>query len=304
MRVTLSNLLEYIVRLLSFSFPSVISWYKHLKVGILKRNAKNKVKWRPEAVLECLNREIPRSSDILLHSSMAGLGEGVSPFSVLKLFQQFCGAERTLLLPSHPVLKSGKDGVLEYDPERSPSSVGLIAEIARRQVSFERSKHPLSSVVAQGPSAHHYLLNNLNDLKPLPHGVYSPYARLAESDGYTVCFGVPFGSILTMTHVAEEILDDQHPVVGLFEELTIRIAEKGVWKDYCVRRRKEQLQANISMRNVRRDLVECGAVKCFVIDGRHLDIVSCRKVVEYMRQRALETGYPYMFVRLKNGKSG
>jgi len=304
MRATMSNLLEYIVRLFYFSCPAMISWYKHHNVGILKKNVKNQLKWRPEAVLECLNKEIPSSSDILLHSSMAGIGEGVSPFSVLKLFQQFCGADRTLLLPSHPVLKSGKDGVLEYDPERSPCSVGLIPEFARRKSSFERSKHPLSSVVAQGPSARFYLADNLNKHKPLPHGIYSPYARLAENDGFAVCFGVPFIKSLTMIHVAEETLDDKHPIPGLFEELTVRVAENGIWKDYCVRRRKEQFQPNISMQSVKRDLVACGAVKRFDIDGRHLDIASCRKVVEYMKKRALENGYPYMFMRLKSGKSG
>lgn len=301
MRIALSNLLEYAVRSLYFSCPPMVSWYKRCKVGILKRKIKDHMLWRPEAVLKCLNTEIPRLADILLHSSMAGIGEGVSPFNVLKLFEEFCGADRTLLLPSHPVLKDGREGFLEYDPKRSPSSVGLIPEIARRRSGFERSNHPLSSVVAKGPSAHFYLANNLNENKPLPHGIYSPYARLAEKNGYAVCFGVSYEHILTMTHVAEEILDDQHPVDDLFEELTIRVLESGEWKNYCVRKRREKFLPNLSMQSVKRDLVACGAVKRFVIDGRHLDIISCRKVVEYMNKRALATGYPYMFVRLKNG---
>jgi hypothetical protein len=130
MRKAISNLLEYTVTALYFSCPPMVSWDKRCKIGILRRKIKSHSLWRPEAVMKCLNREIPKSDDILFHSFTAGAGEGVSPFTVFKLFEKFCDADQTLLLPSHPVLKAGKEGHLKYDSEPFPSSVGLIPEIA------------------------------------------------------------------------------------------------------------------------------------------------------------------------------
>ncbi|MDZ4684902.1 MAG: AAC(3) family N-acetyltransferase [Planctomycetaceae bacterium] len=297
--MTPHQLLEYGVRKLYFANPSLVAWYQRFKV---RRSAAEtqSVTWQPELLGGFLRDQIPAAADIIVHSSIAGLGglKVANPQAVLQLFRQI-GQERgvNLLFPTHPLLKTGSDGVLEYDPRRSPSTVGVISEFARRASGFQRSRHPLSSVAVCGPDADWYLRDNLQaEGKSLPHGRHSPYARLAERGGYAVCLGVSFERCLTMIHVAEELLDDRFPRGLEFEELPVRIREGDSTMLATVRRRSPRQLPNWSLWGIQRDLVAVGAVRRHRVGGVIVDIADCRHVVSYMQERALRDGYPYLFL--------
>jgi len=287
---------EYAIRRLYFAQPALESWYQRVKVRRLRTHARDS-RFTPAQLRDLLEREVPRDADIMVHSSMAGLGEGTSPQAVLQVLREFCGSERTLLFPTNPRLRRGPDGVLTYDPARSPSTVGLLSELARRTPGFVRSLHPISSVAARGPRADHYLDGNLNDQRPLPHGIFSPYARLAAAGGITVCLGVPFEKCLTMIHVAEESLDAGFPRRLRFDDMAVRVGatpESAIW---TVRVRSRNMLPQLSMWSLHRDLPAVGAVRRRDLGGVLVDIADSRAVVDFMRSRALRDGYPYMHLR-------
>jgi aminoglycoside N3'-acetyltransferase len=290
-----STILEYAIRRLYFSQPAVESWYQRHKTVRLRHRAKA-AEWDGSALRRLLESEIPTRVDIMLHSSMAGLGPGASAPVVLDAIGELVGSDRTLLIPSHPKLRVGADGIQEYDVHRSPSTVGLLSELARRSPEFLRSRHPISSVAARGPRATQYLANNLNEDKPLPHGIYSPYARLAQMGGFVVCLGVPFEKSLTLMHVSEETLDGDFPVRIEFLEIPVRVIEESGSRVWIIRVRSHRMIPHISMWRLRRDLLATGAVRRFTINGIVTDVVDASAVVRFMRGRALESGYPFMFL--------
>ena len=294
----LADLPEFLLRRAYFSLPAVVAWYQRRKTRGLEAGAAS-ARWDPPALRRLLESEIPRGADLMLHSSMAGLGASTSPQDVLDSFLEFCRGD--LLIPSHPRLRAGLDGVLEYDPRRAPSTVGLVSELARRAAGFQRSRHPISAVAVRGPAAAFYLENNLNESRPLPHGVDSPYARLAERGGYAVCLGVPFDKCLTMIHVSEETLDAAFPRAIRFDELRVRVLEAGGDSTWTVRVRSRKMLPFVSMRQILRDLPAIGAVRRFTVGGTLVDIVDCGHVVRFMRERAADSGYPYVCLRRRSG---
>ena len=298
----LGSLLEYSIRRVYFSLPRVEAWYQRYKPKRLARHAAT-VSCDLETFRRTLEDHIPPRVDIMLHSSMAGIGRNRPPVAWLELLREFCGAERTLLVPSHPRLRPGSDGIPEYDPRRAPSTIGLISELARRSPEFERSLHPISSMASSGPATRFYLDGNLNERKPLPHGVDSPYARFAERGGVAICLGVPFDKCLTMIHVAEETLDDGFPLAVVFEEVPMRVKVQESWTPCIVRRRSRRMIPHISMWSLRRDLVRIGAVRQVRPGGLLVDIVDCARVVAFMRERAAIDGYPYLFLSRRRSRT-
>ncbi len=289
--------MEYALRRLYFSNAfDIVGRYQRFKIGRLEAVATDSI-WDDSALTRYLRDRIPASRDIILHCSMAGIGSTVTAQSVLDFFLSFCGEERNLLMPSHPILKEDLDGLPVYNPNRSASTVGMVSELARRRPDFSRSLHPFSSVVAYGRNAESYLAENLNGREPLPHGKSSPYARLAENEGFAICLGVPFIKCLTMIHVAEETLDQEFPKRLIFDRHAVRIEDGSCRQVHVVRKRSEQHLANISMKSIKRDLIDNGAVIVGSVNGIIVDICDCRRVVSYMKDRAIATGYPYVFIK-------
>jgi aminoglycoside N3'-acetyltransferase len=293
--VSVPCILEFAIRRLYFSQPAVEAWYQRHKTHRLEHRSLA-ARWDAAALRRLLGSEIPTTADIMLHSSMAGLGPATLAPDVLDVFLDVVGGQRTLLIPTHPRLRVTADGVQEYDVRRSPSTVGLLSEIARRSSGFVRSRHPISAVAVRGPRAAEYLAGNLNENKPLPHGIDSPYARLAQQGGFVVCLGVPFEKSLTLIHVSEETLDADFPRRIEFIEVPIRvIAEEGP-RTWTVRVRSRRMIPHISMWTLRRDLPAIGAVRRFTVNGLLVDVVDAAAVVRFMRERALQDGYPFMFL--------
>jgi aminoglycoside N3'-acetyltransferase len=283
---------EYLVRRIYFKYPFLVNFYKSFRERTLQGSVNN-TNLSIEKAHYTIKENVPLDSDIMLHCSMAGCS-GLTPHAILSMFEDLC-INKNLLLPTHPLVKMNCDGQLAYSVKKSISSVGLVSELARRRNGFIRSQHPISTVAVKGDYASEYLKNNLNESSPLPHGINSPYYRLAERNGYVVCLGVPFIKCLTMMHVAEEFLDDRFPLKGIFESLEYSVESHEGTVVRTVRRRKPSLVHHLSMNSIRRELIASGAVSSFRIEGLIIDIVDARRVVDVMTKKGLETGFPYMF---------
>lgn len=95
-----------------------------------------------------------RGGDLLVvHSSLRAVGwiEG-SPLTLIRAFQDLLGPRGTLVMPTFSFnLQEWSLG--PFDPLRTPSRVGRLTEVFRRQPGVVRSLHPTHSVAAWGRRA-------------------------------------------------------------------------------------------------------------------------------------------------------
>lgn len=86
-----------------------------------------------------------------------------------------------------------------FDPETTPSEMGLISETGRRRPGAVRSLHPRHSVVVLGSRAEQLTAGHL---EAGALGVGSPPDKLAEQGGYVLLLGVDHVAN-SLIHVAE-----------------------------------------------------------------------------------------------------
>ena len=91
----------------------------------------------------------------------------------------------------------------------------------------QRSLHPYNTVAAFGPWPARLLHDNLNDFKPLPHGIHSAYYRFCQRNGLVVGIGVRLGLCLTLIHTAEETRDARVAGPGFFGERRYIVKAEG-----------------------------------------------------------------------------
>ena len=116
---------------------------------------------------------------------------------------ELVGETGTLVMPTYPFYQAENDyswpdddaPPVRYDPATTPCDVGLANELFWRRKGVRRSLHPYNPVAACGPLAEELLHDNLNDSKPLPHGIHSAYYRFCQRNGLVVGIGVRLGIV-------------------------------------------------------------------------------------------------------------
>jgi len=128
---------------------------------------------------------LKKGDTILLHSSLSSIGhvEGGAD-TVVDAFLSVLGLEGTLVVPTF-----GK--------------LGVIAETVNGRPEAVRSIHPLASVAAIGGNAVEICRDHWK--MELAHAEGTPYARVAEMDGYVCLLGVDQDRSTTL-HTVEELL--------------------------------------------------------------------------------------------------
>lgn len=144
--------------------------------------------------------------DVLLHSSMRGLGVIVGgPAAVLDAVRTVIGEEGTLLVPTYSLsgtmLEHLERGGIALDVRSTPSNMGKISETVRTRAGSRRSLHPTHSVSALGPRAEYYCSGHVACSTPCGPG--SPFVKLIGRKGWIVALGSSIGKI-TSYHVLED----------------------------------------------------------------------------------------------------
>jgi aminoglycoside 3-N-acetyltransferase len=226
---------------------------------------------------------------------------GQAAMWLIEALRRALGDSGTLCMPTHPLYPDNpgfmfdkSDLVWCYSPRRTPSSVGLLSELFRRQAGTLRSRHPLSSLAAAGPNAEGLLHDNLNDRAPLPHGVDSGYFRFCQAGGVVISLGLGILKPLTILHVAEEVRDASWPVPGFFYRRQFEIEEQeGQRRRVVVRERRPEFVRGLALGKVRRDLLRAGILREGGISGLRCDVVDARRLLEFMSERQRSSTYPY-----------
>lgn len=172
---------------------------------------------------------LARGDIAFIHSSLDRLNLDFPFFKLLGLLRQAVGEEGTLLFPASQLVERPETWLARgevFDLRRSPTAMGLLPELARRQRGAARSLHPTHSVVALGPVAGELVAEHHR--APEPCGEHSPYYKIAERGGVVVGLGVD-ADVLTMVHCVDDILGERFPVAtcrsGLYQARVLAAAE-------------------------------------------------------------------------------
>lgn len=303
-----SSLAEWVARQIYWRIPN---WADPLRSSIRRRRGNPPRVDAARFVEELFQKVPPARGPYLIHSALGGfelLDQKQEPFSkisaaamLLGQWKHFAGSTGTLCMPTHPrydenpgFMYDKSELVLTYDVRRTPSSVGLLSELFRRQPDCLRSLHPLSSVAARGPLAAQLLAANLNERRPLPHGIDSPYYRICEAGGTVVGIGLPLVKSMTILHVAEEVRDEDWPVKDFFYARRFRVIdEHGSPRDAIVRERRPEFVRSLILSQVRRDLRSAEILSEFSIGGVPCATADARGVLEFLADRQRVSTYPY-----------
>lgn len=261
------------------------------------------------AIINCLQKiGVKKGSLIMVHSSIRGISSKNHlkvANQILKDILNLVGKEGTVVMPTHPYYKDDpgfmndkSDLLLTYDPDKLPARVGLLNELFRRQSNTKRSMHPLSSQSATGPLADELLMNNLNNNKPLPHGIYSGYHRFCKFNGIVISLGVPLANRMTIFHVAEEIRDEEWPIKNFFYERRFIIPKAGDNRVWIVRERRPEYVRSLARLKRRRDLLREGILHESVVSGVRVDWANAGDVLSFMLHKNQNSTYPYYFPKL------
>jgi aminoglycoside 3-N-acetyltransferase len=165
-----------------------------------------------------LAQRLPAEFEILMvHSSydtLLPMYKG-SANDLLAVLRDVCGPDRTLVMPSF-VMGGRKFDTREYfstrpfDVRRTPSEMGLLAEVFRRTPGVLRSLHPTCSVCALGPLAKE--LTTGHHLARTGFTPDSPFGLMTRCPTAILGLGVHYYRCLTHAHTASHNLGDAYPI--------------------------------------------------------------------------------------------
>jgi len=167
-----------------------------------------------ESAFAALLREdlgITAGDTVFVHSSIDRLNLGFPVGKMLTILQAAVGDRGTLLFPTYPRLKS-YEFLLRgevFDLRKSPSYMGFLTEIARRQPKAVRSLHPTKSVCAIGQHASDLVRTHQCSIYPFDN--CSPYYKLMEYGGKVIGIGVSTDK-LSFSHCVDDALKKEFPI--------------------------------------------------------------------------------------------
>jgi aminoglycoside N3'-acetyltransferase len=124
---------------------------------------------------------------------------------LIKLLLELVGPEGTIVMPTFPFSGSMAGYVAPgpvFDVRQTPSAVGYLTEVFRTFPGTKRSLHPTHPVAALGRRA--VEITTGHEKTVTPQGEDSPFARLAEDDGYVLRIGTAYYPLF---HHLQEKLD-------------------------------------------------------------------------------------------------
>lgn len=144
-----------------------------------------------------------REGDVLLvHSALTSIGyvEGGAD-AVIDALMAAVGRSGTLVMSTLTGWASS------FDPEKTPSAVGIISEVFRRRPGVLRSLHPVHSVAACGARAEEIVKGHERCATGCGEG--TPYMKIIQLGGKVMLLGVDMDRN-TMMHTLEEAAGVQY----------------------------------------------------------------------------------------------
>lgn len=153
---------------------------------------------------------------IFVHSSFSAMGNIVGgPDAVIDALLEAVGPEGHIMFPTFAI---GIDLGL-FDPETTPTTMGIIPETARKRKEFIRSNYPYAAVAVAGPHADIIARDHTSRGHCTPGDPIDVFAMMG---GYVLLIGVTFRNNTTV-HIGECYADLPHrrkSFSGPYQEFT------------------------------------------------------------------------------------
>lgn len=167
---------------------------------------------------------------LFVHSSwQKNNGFSGTPAEFIKAIQSVITQSGVLMMPSLTYQNESTKAFLERDGvlnvRRSPSRMGLLTEVFRRNREVRRSLSPTHSILAWGGRAEEFLRDH--EKAEVPFGRGTPFEKLLQENGKILTVDAPFSTI-TFTHFLEDRISTMLPF-PLYEEAV----RQGVTIDYA-----------------------------------------------------------------------
>lgn len=169
-------------------------------------------------LIEDLKKRLPSDFEILMvHSAfdpMLPMYTGTAKELVQGLIE-FCGPDRSIVMPSFVMGGRTYDAETYYkgkafDVRTTPSEMGLVAEVFRRNPGVLRSLHPTCSVCALGPLAKE--LTKDHHLSRTGLSPDSPFGVMTRRPTAILGVGVEYFRCLSHVHTAAHKMGDEYPI--------------------------------------------------------------------------------------------
>ena len=140
---------------------------------------------------------------------------------IINVLKDLVTYEGLLVMPSMPYADSSRaflDRGKPMDVKRSPSHMGLISEVFRRNKEVDRSLSCIHPLLAWGKASKEFLKNH--ELCEYSFGKNSPFDKLQKYKAKILCFDVDY-EFITFTHYVEDYFK-QHYAFPLYDSEPIR----------------------------------------------------------------------------------
>jgi len=144
------------------------------------------------------NLGVKKGDCLLVHSNITALlHAGLNPRQIIEQLLCAIGDDGTLILPTfHLSWCDGED----FDYRRTPSRMGLLTELARRDPRFVRTTHPIYSFVVTGKSKNEFTSYD----HPSGYGIGSGFDIVHRLNGKILVIGLEWEQTMTFMHYIEE----------------------------------------------------------------------------------------------------
>ena len=140
---------------------------------------------------------------------------------IINVLKDVVTNEGLLVMPSMPYADSSRAFLQRGKPmdvRRSPSHMGLISEVFRRNKEVKRSLSCIHPLLAWGKNSETFLKDH--EFCQYSFGESSPFEKLLERDAKILCFDVDY-EFITFTHFVEDRLK-QHYEFPLYDSMPIK----------------------------------------------------------------------------------
>ncbi len=155
---------------------------------------------------------------LMIHSSVNSMLPTYkgSPLELLQMLIEYCGPDRTLVMPAFffgdPKIGSVRETFQKqpiFNLKRTPSQMGLMTELFRRSKGVKQSRHPVYRLSALGPLAEKLVAGH--EAASAPAGYGSPFEFMVQHKTTVMGIGKSF-HVLTQVHHVDELMGEKMPV--------------------------------------------------------------------------------------------
>lgn len=148
------------------------------------------------------NLGVKKGDCLLVHSSYSAIGKNEKgPAAVIQTLLDTIGPSGTLLMPCFNGGQQFSQATENktFEIQHTPSQLGIITEIFRKEFPVRRSLHPTHSVIGMGPLANEILDGHEKCL--ISTGLGSPFDKLKKHKAKILLLGVNHTSNTFLHHV-------------------------------------------------------------------------------------------------------